>query len=316
MGNNRLPKILAVVGPTASGKTEVGLALARAFDGEIVAADSRTVYRGLDIGTAKPSGQRLLGGNLMDMVSEKPLMVEGVVHWGFDIVDPDQTFTVAEYQAYADKVIEGILERGHVPIIVGGTGLYIRSLIDRPTYTEVPPNETLRLELATLSNADLLLEIEERDPDTAATIDKDNRRRLERAVEILRATGKTLSEVQTFDSPKYQALQIGVDIEREELYRRIDERVDFMVAKGLVDEVRTLYKQYGPEAPALTGIGYRQIIEFLEGKTPLREAIARIKYDSHHYAKRQETWFRRDSRVVWTQNVQTAIQQAQVFLQT
>lgn len=316
MDERQLPKMLVVVGPTASGKTEVGLALARAHDGEIIAADSRTVYRGLDIGTAKPKGERILGGNLKDMVSEKPLMVEGVVHWGFDIVNPEQTFTVAEYQAYADQVIEGILERGHVPIVVGGTGLYIRSLIDRPTYTDVPPDESLRLELATLTNADLLLEIEERDPDTAATIDKDNRRRLERALEILRATGKTLSEVQTFDQPKYQALQIGIDVDREVLYQRIDERVDIMVARGLVDEVRKLYQQYGPEAPALTGIGYRQIIEFLEGKTPLRDAIARIKYDSHHYAKRQETWFRRDSRVVWVKDARTAVQQAQAFIQT
>ena len=309
-----LPKIIAVVGPTASGKTAVGIALARAFDGEVVAADSRTIYRGLDIGTAKPEGERLLGGDLKQMAGEKPLQVEGIPHWGIDIADPDETFSVAEYQKYADKTIDGILKREHVPIVVGGTGLYIRALLDRPNFTEVPPNDTLRVELATLSNAELVTEIAERDPDTAATIDEDNRRRLERAIEILRATGKTLAETQKFDKPKYEALQIGIDIDREELYRRIDERVDIMIASGLVDEVRELRNKYGNNATAMTGIGYRQISEFLDGKIKLRDAVARIKFDTHHYAKRQETWFKRDDRIIWVKTVQQALVEAQKFL--
>lgn len=311
-----LPQIIAVVGPTASGKTAVGIVLARAFDGEVVAADSRTIYQGLDIGTAKPEGERQLGGDLKQMTGEKPLMVEGIPHWGIDIADPDETFSVAEYQSYADKTIDGILKRGHLPIIVGGTGLYMRALIDRPNFTEVPPNESLRVELATMSNEELLVEIAERDPDTAATIDEDNRRRLERAIEILRATGKTLAETQKFDKPKYEALQIGIEIDRDELYRRIDERVDQMIARGLVDEVRGLRKQYGSNATAMTGIGYRQICEFLDGKIKLRDAVARIKFDTHHYAKRQETWFKRDDRIVWVRDAKAALDVAQKFLQT
>ncbi|MFZ2681528.1 MAG: tRNA (adenosine(37)-N6)-dimethylallyltransferase MiaA [Patescibacteria group bacterium] len=310
-----LPKILAVVGPTASGKTDIGLALARAFEGEVIAADSRTIYRGLDIGTAKPVGERILGGDLKQMAGEKPLMVEGIPHWGLDITDPDKTFSVAEFQAYADIKIAEILERGHVPILVGGTGLYIRAVIDRPNFTAVPPDDTLRVELATLSNAELMTEIAERDPDTAATIDEDNRRRLERAIEILRATGKTLAETQKFDAPRYDALQLGIEIEREVLYARIDERVDGMIAGGLVDEVRELRNKYGTNATAMTGIGYRQICEFLDGKTKLRDAVTRIKFDSHHYAKRQETWFKRDDRIIWVRDAKSAVEVAQKFLQ-
>lgn len=309
-----LPKIIVIVGPTASGKTAVGIALARAFDGEVIAADSRTIYRGLDIGTAKPTGERMLGGDLKAMAAEKPLMVEGIPHWGIDIADPDEVFSVAEYQAYADNVTEGILKRGHVPILVGGTGLYIRALIDRPNFTSVPPNESLRVELATLSNAELMAEIAERDPDTASTIDEDNRRRLERAIEILRATGKTLAETQKFDELRYEALQIGIEMERDALYSRIDERVDSMIASGLVDEVRELRNKYGNNATAMTGIGYRQISEFLEGKTKLKDAVTRIKFDSHHYAKRQETWFKRDERIVWVRDAKGAIEVAQKFL--
>lgn len=312
-----LPKILAVVGPTASGKTDLGIILARAFDGEVICADSRTLYRGMDIGTGKPEGTRAGvsdGLSLQSMVAEKPLLVEGIPHWGIDLVNPDQVFTVAEFQAYADERIADIISRGKLPILVGGTGLYMRAVIDRPNFTEVPPNESLRLELATLSNEQLLEEIADRDPDTAATIDSDNRRRLERAIEILRATGKTLGETQKFEAPKYDALQIGVDLDRDVLYDRIDARVDGMVASGLVDEVRKLKNEYGSDAPALTGIGYRQIVDFLDGKSKLRDAVLRIKFDSHHYAKRQETWFKRDERIVWTKNSAEALAAAESFL--
>lgn len=311
-----LPKIICVVGPTASGKTAVGIALARAFDGEVVAADSRTIYRGLDIGTAKPKGERQLGGSLKEMTAEKPLMVEGVPHWGIDIADPDKVLSVAEFQKYADQTITGILKRGHVPIVVGGTGLYIRAIVDRPNFTEIPPNESLRVELATKASAELLEEIAERDPDTAATIDEDNRRRLERAVEILRATGKTLAETQKFNPPIYEVLQIGLEVERDELYARIDERVDGMIAGGLVDEVRELREKYSDNAVAMTGIGYRQISEFLEGKAKLRDAVTRIKFDTHHYARRQETWFKRDDRISWIKDAKAAVELADKFLNT
>ncbi len=299
-----------MVGPTASGKTPAGIAIARAVDGEVICADSRTIYSEMDIGTAKPEGKREWGEGGRMLGEETPLMVEGIAHWGIDIADPDETFTVSEFQEYADKKIAQIIGRGHVPILVGGTGLYIRAVIDRPTFAEVPPDPNFRAEIATLSNAQLFDEIAALDPDGAATLDEDNRRRLERALEILRGTGKTLADSRSFEPKKYDAILIGMDVPREELFARIDARVDVMVAKGLVDEVRTLLAKYGAEANAMTGIGYRQICEFLNGKSRLKDAILRIKYDSHHYAKRQETWFKRDARIVWVTSAQAAVNAA------
>jgi tRNA dimethylallyltransferase len=308
-----LPKIIAIVGPTASGKTDVGIVVARAVDGEVITADSRTLYRGMSIGTAKPKGTIEYGtGGLGE---ERPLIVDGIPHWGIDLVDPDEAFTAAEFQRYADKKISDILKRGKVPILVGGTGLYISAVIDRPNFSEKPPNPNTRAELALLSDAELLEEIALKDPDAAATIDEKNRRRLERAVEILRESGKTLAEARSHGPKKYDALQIGIDVDREKLYERIDERVSIMVAKGLVNEVRGLKEKYGAEANALTGIGYRQILEFFDGKMPLKDAIARIKFDSHHYAKRQETWFKRDERIQWVKEKREAINLSLSFIQ-
>lgn len=302
----KLPTILLVVGPTGSGKTDTGLALARAFDGEVIACDSRTIYRGMDVGTAKPEGSREWGVG-SSLVAERPLLVEGIPHWGFDIADPDEVFTVSEFQTYADQKIADILSRGKMPILVGGTGLYVRAILDRPTFAEVPPNDAFRAEVATLNNAQLFDEIAALDPDGAAALDENNRRRLERALEILRGTGKTLAESRSWGEKLYAPVMVGMEVERETLYTRLDSRVDAMVAKGLVDEVRKLKDRYGVEAPGLTGIGYRQICTFLDGKDTLKNAIARIKLDTRHYAKRQETWFKRDERIVWVKSAKEAV---------
>lgn len=295
-----LPKILAVVGTTCSGKTDLGLVLARAVDGEVICADSRTIYKGLDIGTAKPVGRRDWGfGTLGD---DKPLVVDGIFHWGLDLVEPDVAFSAADFQTYADKKIAQILERGRTPILVGGTGLYIRAVIDRPTFGAVAPDQELRLLLATLSNEDLLQEIAVRDPDTAATIDLHNRRRLERAVEMLRATGLPLAETRTFATPLYRATQVGLTVSRDALYTRIAQRVQRMIADGLVDEVRNIFQKYGADCPALSGIGYRELVHFFQGKMSLAAAIAEIVRNTQLYAKRQETWFKRDTRIHWFTN--------------
>lgn len=318
-----VPKIIVIVGPTACGKTGLGILLAKYCNGEVIAADSRTVYRGMDIGTAKPredegvgSGQLAVGGRegIYDLFAEKPRMVEGVPHWGMDLVNPDEAFSVADFQAYADKKMVEIVARGKVPIVVGGTGLYIRALIDRPNFGTAAPNTELRAELEKMTDHELLEEIAVRDPDAAAAIDDRNRRRLLRALEILRTTGGTLAEHQEFGAPIYDALQMGIEVEREVLYQRIDARVDDMIARGLIDEVRVLLKKYGQESQAMTGIGYRQIVDFFDGKEKLREAVLRIKYDSHHYAKRQETWFRKDQRIHWIEKPQEALDLVEDFL--
>ncbi len=306
-----LPKIVVVVGPTASGKTDVGIAIARRFDGEVVAADSRTVCRGMDIGTAKIQGKRIPVPEaqyvIHSLFAEKPIVVDGIAHWGFDLVNPDKTFTVSDYHAYADKKITDIIARGKLPVVVGGTGLYVRALIDRPTYSDVAPNADVRAELDGMTTQALVDEIGDRDPDALATLDEGNRPRLVRALEILRQSGKTLADARGFEPSIYDALQLGIDVARETLYERIDRRVDDMIANGLVDEVRVLRERYGGESPAMTGIGYRQIGAFFDGKMTLRDAVVRIKYDTRHYAKRQETWFRRDTRVQWVRTADEAI---------
>ncbi|MFA6017937.1 MAG: tRNA (adenosine(37)-N6)-dimethylallyltransferase MiaA [Patescibacteria group bacterium] len=318
----KLPKILVVCGPTCSGKTGVGIALAKRFGGEVIAADSRTVYRGMDIGTAKPTADvdsppyqgGAGGGRIESLFSDHPRMVDGVPHWGFDLVNPDEPFTVSQYQEYADKKIAEILDRGNVPIIVGGTGLYIRAIVDRPNFAGAAPDPLLRSELEAMSDNDLLEEIALRDPDAAAAIDDRNRRRLVRALEILRTTGGTLAEHQEFSEPIYDVLQIGMDVERSELFLRIDQRVDEMIGQGLIDEVRGLLERYGAESQAMTGIGYRQIADFFAKKESLRDAVLRIKYDTRHYAKRQETWFRRDERIVWVKTEKQAMLAVEKFL--
>jgi tRNA dimethylallyltransferase len=327
-----VPKILVVVGPTACGKSALGIALAKRFDGEVIAADSRTVYRGMDIGTAKPpadsavsapygdrnpyvrEGQERVLPSIDTLFAEKPRLVEGIPHWGFDLVDPDEPFSVSTFQAYADAKIVDICRRGKLPIVVGGTGLYIRAILDRPNFAGATPSPELRLEVEKMTDNELLEEIAARDPDTAATIDDRNRRRLLRAVEILRTIGGTLAEHQAFGDSMYDVLQIGISLDREVLYARIDQRVDEMIGKGLIDEARALMTKYGAESQAMTGIGYRQIADFFAGKEKLREAVLRIKYDSHHYARRQETWFRRDSRIMWVSRIDEAVKIADTFL--
>lgn len=312
-----LPRLLILIGPTASGKTAMSIALARAFSGEIIAADSRTIYRDMHIGTAKPQEDKPSLGAHVDihaMFQEKPFMYEGIPHWGMNLRNPDETFTVSEFQTYADEKIREIIARGNLPILVGGTGLYVAAVVDRPSFAEVPPDPALRLELATKSNAELLEEIAERDPDTAEKIDVHNRRRLERALEILRATGMRLAEVQKRGEPLYDVRILGVDVPREVLYERIDARVDAMVAGGLVDEVRALRGKYGDSAPGMTGIGYRQMCSFLRGETSLRDAILLVKHDTRQYAKRQMTWFQRDARIFWVKDTQEALHNVQTWI--
>lgn len=313
-----LPHLVVVVGPTASGKTALSIPIARAFSGEIISADSRTIYKELDIGTAKPRPDEGGGGggeDIRSLFGEKPLIYEGIPHWGMNVRSPSETFSASEYQAYADKKIEEIIARGNLPILVGGTGLYVAAVVDRPSFAEVPPDPALRLELATKSNEELFEEIAEKDPDTAARIDAKNRRRLERALEILRSTGKRLAEVQKKGEPRYNVCMLGVEVLRETLNERIDARVDAMIAEGLVDEVRALRAKYGDEAPGMTGIGYRQFTAFFRGEMSLKDAVAALKHDTKQYAKRQMTWFQRDKRIQWVKTPEEALKRVADWLE-
>lgn len=322
------PNVIAIVGPTASGKTGLGIKIAKGLPrgpegslrGEVISVDSRQIYRGMDIGTAKPEGEWLeseieKGGSINQLFgARKTFLVEGVPHWGIDLVDPDAPFSVADFKQYAQEKIEEIVGRGKLPILVGGTGFWLKALLDNLDLTQTPADPRLRAELEARTLGDLYHEYKQRDPDGAEVIDAQNKRRVLRALEVTLLTGRPFSQQQTAGEPRYQVLQMGLEVSRELLNERIDTRVDHMVARGLVNEVRGLQERYGCESESMTSIGYRQICRFLSGEQKLSEAIEEIKKDTRHYAKRQMTWFKRDERIVWIKPNESVDELVNTFL--
>ncbi len=265
------------------GKTILSLDLAEAVNGEIVSADSRQVYRFMDIGTAKPT----------------PAERARVPHHLLDVVNPDQPFTLAQYQRLAYAAIADIHQRGRVPLLVGGTGLYVRAVLDGLRIPEVLPDPELRARLAkeaaVISAEALHARLAALDPTAAARIDPRNVRRVIRALEVCLTAGQPISELQQASPPPYRILRIGLTRPRTQLYARIDARVDAMIAAGLVDEVHSLLARgYGPELPAMSGLGYRQICQHLAGKMTLEEAVREIKRKTRRFVHQQGTWFRSD----------------------
>jgi len=284
---SRSKPLIVIVGPTAAGKTALSIALAEALDGEIVSADSRQIYRGMDIGTAKAT----------------PAERGCVPHHLLDIVNPDQALTLAEYQRMAYAALADIVARGRLPFLVGGTGQYIRALVEGWRIPAVAPRPELRAELAAeaerIGAAGLHARLAELDPVAAGRIDYRNVRRVIRALEVHLATGQPISELQRKTSPPYRILQIGVTRPRPELYDRIDARVDQMIAEGLVDEVQRLVAAgYAWDLPAMTGLGYRQIGQYLRGELALSQAIALIKRQTRRFVRQQCTWFRGDDPAI------------------
>lgn len=281
--------LVAIVGPTAVGKTALSIVVAQQLDGEIVSADSRQIYRGLDIGTDKPTAaQRRL-----------------VPHHLLDVVEPDQVLTLAQYQQAAYAAIDDIHRRGRLPLLVGGTGLYVRAVLEGLTIPHVPPNPDLRAELEALAEAQgpqaLHARLAALDPDAARRIDPRNVRRVVRALEVTLLAGAPISHLQGAHPPPYAVLRVGLTRPRPALYARIDRRVDAMIEAGLVEEVRRLLEAgYSPSLPALTGLGYRQISQYLRGELSLAEAVAAIKQQTRRFVRQQYTWFRLDDpRIRW-----------------
>lgn len=283
-----MQKILVIVGPTASGKTQLGIELAKRFHGEVICVDSRTVYRGMDIGTAKPG----VGGLGLEVGMR---MAEAIPHWGIDLVEPDEEYSIAEFKAYAEKKIEEIAARGKLPILVGGTALWVDAIVDNLDLPSVPPNPSLRAELEALSLEDLQKKLLDLDPDGGSVVDMKNKRRVIRALEVLEATGKSAQVMRQKGEPKYEVLKIGLNVPREELEHRINARVDAMIDAGLAEEVERLRVRYGAYAPAMSGIGYRDT-------NP-----EQIKKETRQLARRQLTWFKRDSRIQWIKNLDEAL---------
>jgi tRNA dimethylallyltransferase len=275
--------LLVIVGPTAVGKTALSLVLARHFDGEIISADSRLFYRGLDIGTAKPS----------------PEEQAAVPHHLIDVCRPDETLTLAEYQRRAYTAIDAIQQRGRLPILVGGTGQYVRAVVEGWGIPAVAPQKALRRSLEKLGGPELARWLQHLDREAAARIDPRNVRRLIRALEVTLVSGRAVSELRRRKPPPYDIFTIGLTCERERLYRRIDERVEQMMAAGLLDEVKALRAAgYGRKLPAMSGLGYRQLWAYLEGKMDLTLAVERIKFETHRFVRQQYTWFRPDNPTI------------------
>ena len=281
--------LLVIVGPTAVGKTAVSITLAQNFGGEIISADSRQVYRSLDIGTDKATPeQRTL-----------------VPHHMLDVVNPNETLTLAEFQEQTFRLIAEIQAKNRIPFLVGGTGQWVRAVVEGWGIPRVPPDPVLRAELAAQAEAigadALHARLRAVDLEAAQKLDPRNVRRVIRALEVYHKTGIPISQHQQKIPPPYQTLQIGLTRPRETLYQRIDQRVDEMISRGLVREVKGLLKAgYSWRLPAMSGLGYRQIGQYLQGQVTLEEAIALIKKETRRFVRQQYNWFRLDDpRIEW-----------------
>ncbi len=287
-------KVLAIVGPTGSGKTAWARVLAQKFDGKLISVDSRQIYKGMDIGTAKDTSFP------QDLI---------------DIVDPSYNFTLADFQKTATELIEQYLASKNLPILVGGTGLYLDSIVFGYVLPDLQKESLkLREELEKLSAEEILAKLKTVDPESAATIDPQNVRRLIRALEVSLLSSRSFSKQKRKTKSKFNTLVIGIDIPRETLYAKIDARVEKMIKDGLVEEVRNLIKKYPTDLPALNTIGYREIIDYLKNRQTLPEAIQQIKYHTHAYVRRQMTWFRRNESIKWVKTIAEAEKLVKNFL--
>lgn len=283
-----LPPLLILTGPTAVGKTALALKLATELNGEIICADSRTVYRGMDIATAKPSRQER----------------EVVPHHLLDIVRPDEPFSLPEFQILATEIIQDIQKRQRLPMLVGGTVLYLNAISEGWQVPKVAPRyglrEQLEEEALKFGSEALYAQLKELDPAAAEHINPFNTRRIVRALEVYHTTGQLFSQAQGKSAPPYRIYKLGLTLEREKLYAQADKRITKMFENGLVDEVRRLLDVgYSPKTPAMTSVGYGQVIGYLTGELSLEEAQSRIRFTTHRYIRQQYTWFRRDSAINW-----------------
>lgn len=285
------PKVVVIVGPTASGKTALSIELAKKLDGEIISSDSMQIYKDMDIGTAKVTKEE----------------AQGIKHYLVDFVSPDQRYTVSDFKKDAETAIKEILEKGKVPIVVGGTGLYVNSLIYGIEYQDMKIDENYRNML--MERAEDPQELEKLweeanriDPKAMTKISRNDKKRIIRVLEIYKATGKTKTEQEILSRQKgteYDYKVFGISMDREKLYERINLRVDLMIQAGLEDEVKNLLNKYSEFPTAMQGLGYKEVKEYFDGIITREEMIDKIKQESRRYAKRQLTWFRRNNEIIW-----------------
>ncbi len=284
------PKVIVICGPTASGKTQLSIKLAEQINGEIISADSMQIYKDMDIGTAKPTGE------------EK----NGIKHHLLGFVSPDERYSVAQYKQDAKKAIEEILEKGKTPIIVGGTGLYVDSLIYEIEYNDIEIDRDYRKKLENIVEEKGLEELYERalkiDPTAMEKISRNDKKRIMRVLEIYKATGKTKTQ-QEIESRKkeveYDYYVFAINWQREVLYQRINKRVEIMIEQGLIEEVENILNKYEKFPTAMQGLGYKEVVDYLNGVYTKEEMIEKIKMETRRYAKRQLTWFRKNKQTIW-----------------
>ena len=285
------PKVIVIAGPTASGKTKLSIELAKAINGEIISSDSMQIYKGMDIGTAKVTKEE----------------AEGIKHYLIDVVAPDERYTVSDFKSAAEEAIEEILSKGKVPIVVGGTGLYIDSLIYGIEYTDMQFDEEYRNKLMLQAENEeglkqLYDEAKTIDSEAMEKISSNDKKRIVRILEIYHATGKNKTELEIESRKngiKYDFYVFVVSMDREKLYERINLRVDKMIEAGLIEEVKNIYDKYDSFPTAMQGLGYKEVVEYLKGEISKEEMIEKIQKESRHYAKRQLTWFRKDDSFTW-----------------
>jgi len=288
-----MQKIIAIVGPTASGKTALAIALAKRLRGEVISVDSRQIYRRMDIGTGKN---------------------KTYPQFLIDTTPPNRVFSVRQYKKLAEKKIREIIKRGHLPILVGGTGLYLKAIVENLKMPAVKPDKKLRENLGKLTTGELEEKLKSLDPAAAKTAAQ-NKRRLIRALEVILKTGDPFSSQRKKGKPLFNALQIGIKVPRQELDERINKRVDEQIKRGLVKEVKNLIKKYGDNAYALQNtIAYRELLPYLRGETTLEKSIEEIKRNSRRYARRQITWFKRQANVHWIDSPRQAEKLVNKFL--
>lgn len=299
-------KVIVICGPTASGKTALSIELAKKINGEIVSCDSMQIYKEMDIGTAKPTKEEM----------------QEIPHYMINTIFPNERYSVADYKKDAKKAIREIIKKGKVPIIVGGTGLYVDSLIYEIEYPDIKFDEKYRQELEERVRKDGLKKLYNKakkiDPEAMLKISSNDKKRILRVLEIYKATGKTKTEQERKSrekEPEFDYLVYGLNMPREKLYERINLRVDIMIKQGLIKEVEEIYKKYNEFPTAMQGLGYKEVVEYLEGHLTKEEMIEKIKQETRRYAKRQMTWFRKNKQTIWLDTENTKQNNLQIILE-
>ena len=284
------PKVIVICGPTASGKTSLSIELAKKVNGEIVSADSMQIYKDMNIGTAKPTKEEM----------------QGIKHYLIDFVSPEERYSVAQYKQDAKKAIREIISNGKMPIVVGGTGLYVDSLIYEIEYNDIKLDENYRKKLEQLAEEQGLVKLYKKaleiDPVAMEKISENDKKRIIRVLEIYKATGKTKTQQEEESRRKpveYDYKVFAINWNREVLYERINKRVDIMIGQGLIEEVKNIMQKYKKFPTAMQGLGYKEVVDYLNGVYTEDEMIEKIKMETRRYAKRQLTWFRKNRQTIW-----------------